>query len=110
MAKGGNLMTSDVTISLSLLFSIVSVVGVIVAIITSLKKNQEEEASKYLDIEKHFVKIDMKLDNFMDSTNRILKNQEKATDQIQELSEKLIAHEKELENHDQRLNKLEGKE
>ena len=110
MAKGGNLMTSDVTISLSLLFSIVSVVGVIVAIITSLKKNQEEEASKYLDIEKHFVKIDMKLDNFMDSTNRILKNQEKATDQIQELSEKLIAHEKELENHDQRLRKLEGKE
>lgn len=110
MAKGGNLMTSDVTVSLSLLFSIVSVVGVIVAIITSLKKNQEEEASKYLDIEKHFVKIDMKLDNFMDSTNRILKNQEKATDQIQELSEKLIAHEKELENHDQRLNKLEGKE
>lgn len=103
-------MTSDVTISLSLLFSIVSVVGVIVAIITSLKKNQEEEASKYLDIEKHFVKIDMKLDNFMDSTNRILKNQEKATDQIQELSEKLIAHEKELENHDQRLRKLEGKE
>ena len=101
-------MTSDVTISLSLLFSIVSVVGVIVAIITSLKKNQEEEASKYLDIEKHFVKIDMKLDNFMDSTNRILKNQEKATDQIQELSEKLIAHEKELENHDQRLRKLEG--
>lgn len=110
MAKGGNYMTSDVTISLSLLFSIVSVVGVIVAIITSLKKNQEEEASKYLDIEKHFVKIDMKLDNFMDSTNRILKNQEKATDQIQELSERLIAHEKELENHDQRLNKLEGKE
>ena len=44
-------MNSDVTISLSLLFSIVSVVGVIVAIVTSLKKNQEEEATKYLDIE-----------------------------------------------------------
>jgi DNA repair ATPase RecN len=101
-------MNSDVTISLSFLFSIVSVIGVIVAIMTSLKKNQEEEASKQLDIEKHFVKIDMKLDNFMDSTNRILKNQEKATDQLQELSEKLIAHDKELENHDQRLKKLEG--
>ena len=103
-------MNSDVTISLSLLFSIVSVVGVIVAIVTSLKKNQEEEATKYLDIEKHFVKIDMKLDNFMDSTKQILKNQEKANDQIQELSEKLIAHDKELENHNQRLRKLEGME
>ncbi len=103
-------MNSDVTISLSLLFSIVSVVGVIVAIVTSLKKNQEEEATKYLDIEKHFVKIDMKLDNFMDSTRQILKNQEKANDQIQELSEKLIAHDKELENHNQRLRKLEGME
>jgi DNA repair ATPase RecN len=103
-------MNSDVTISLSLLFSIVSVVGVIVAIVTSLKKNQEEEATKYLDIEKHFVKIDMKLDNFMDSTRQILKNQEKANDQIQELSEKLIAHDKELENHNQRLKKLEGME
>ena len=103
-------MNSDITISLSFLFSIVSVVGVIVAIVTSLKKNQEQEANKQHDIEKHFVKIDMKLDNFMDSTNRILKNQEKATDQIQELSEKLIAHDKELENHDQRIKKLEGKE
>ena len=103
-------MNSDVTISLSLLFSIVSVVGVIVAIVTSLKKNQEEEATKYLDIEKHFVKIDMKLDNFMDSTNRILKNQEKATDQIQELSAKIIAHDKELENHERRLKQLEGME
>ena len=103
-------MNSDITISLSFLFSIVSVVGVIVAIVTSLKKNQEQEANKQLDIEKHFVKIDMKLDNFMDSTNRILKNQEKATDQIQELSKKLIAHDKELENHDQRIKKLEGKE
>ena len=101
-------VNSDITISLSFLFSIVSVIGVVVAIVSSLKKNQEEEANKQLDIEKHFVKIDMKLDNFMDSTNRILKNQEKSNDQIQELSEKLIAHDKELENHDQRLKKLEG--
>ena len=46
----------------------------------------------------------------MDSTRQILKNQEKANDQIQELSEKLIAHDKELENHNQRLRKLEGME
>lgn len=103
-------MNTDVTISLSLLFSIISVIGVIVAITSSLKKNQEQEANKQLDIEKHFVKIDMKLDNFMDSTNRILKNQEKSNDQLQAISEKLIAHDKELENHDQRLMKLEGKE
>lgn len=103
-------MNTDVTISLSLLFSIISVIGVIVAITSSLKKNQEQEANKQLDIEKHFVKIDMKLDNFMDSTNRILKNQEKSNDQLQAISEKLIAHDKELENHDQRLKKLEGKE
>lgn len=103
-------MNSDVTISLSLLFSIISVIGVIVAITSSLKKNQEQEANKQLDIEKHFVKIDMKLDNFMDSTNRILKNQEKSNDQLQAISEKLIGHDTKLENHDQRLKKLEGKE
>lgn len=107
-------MYSDITISLSLVFSIIAAIGVIVNIVSNVKKNHETEEQKQLDIEKNFVKINMKLDSFCEQTREILKNQEKANDEIKSFSEKLIKeHErvetlfKYKEDHELRIKKLE---
>jgi DNA anti-recombination protein RmuC len=108
-------MTQDTTISLSLLFSIISVVAVILTILNGIKKNQEQENNKEIEMEKNFLKINMKIDQFFDTTNKILKSQEKATDDIQAIRETLSKEQEQIrtlfKNQDdivKRICRLEG--
>ena len=75
----------------------VSCVGVIVSMVSTFKKADEARTNEKLDIEKNFVKINVKLDSFCEQTKTILHNQEKANDEIKKLSDKLIHDDERIE-------------
>jgi hypothetical protein len=109
-------MSPDTTISVSLILSVISCVGVIVAIISTFKKDNESRTNEKLDIEKNFVKVNVKLDNFCDSINALVKQNEKATDEIRYIRDHLVRNEENIEmlfryhdDHEERIKRLEDK-
>jgi hypothetical protein len=100
-------MNADTQISLSLIFSVLASLGVIVAIVQAFKKDNDTRTKEKLDIEKNFVKINLKLDTFCDDVKEILKNQEKSNDELRQLSERAIKDHERIEDHERRLTKLE---
>ncbi len=107
-------MTSDATISIALIFSIISTIGVVVTIASTLKKDHQSEINKQLDIERNFVKINLKLDTFCDETKEILKNQEKSNDEIKGISQQIVKQSERIEtlfhyhsDHEERIKCLE---
>ena len=79
------------------ILSIISCLGVVVSIVSTLKKDSEARTNEKLDIEKNFVKINVKLDSFCDQIKTMLHNQEKANDEIKKLSNKLIQDDERIE-------------
>lgn len=90
-------MRTDTTISIAFILSIISCLGVVVSIVSTLKKDSEARTNEKLDIEKNFVKINVKLDSFCDQIKTMLHNQEKANDEIKKLSDKLIQDDERIE-------------
>lgn len=110
------MISADTSINFSLILSIISCIGVIVAIAQAFKKDSDAKTSEKLDIEKNFVKINVKLDNFCEQTKQILKNQEKSSDELRSLSEEIVKNDeriqtlfKHYEDHEERIKKLEEK-
>lgn len=97
----------DITVSVAFLFSCVSVIGVVVSILNTNKKNQEAEKEKELSIERNFVKVNLKLDTLCDQITSILKKQEKDSDSLGAISEKLTRFEVQINEHERRIEKLE---
>lgn len=106
-------MNLDTTVSISLLLSLVSCAGVIFTIFTTARKNNDSSSDKKLEeklnIEKNFVKINLKLDSFCDDVREILKNQEKSNDELRRVSDELIKDSSMIEDHERRIKALEGK-
>lgn len=75
-------MGADTTISLSLIFSSISMIGVIANIFISFRRESEQNKLKEVQIEKHFVQIDVKLDDFLNRMSDIAKNSEKSAERI----------------------------
>lgn len=110
------MLTGNEAISLALILSILAAAGTIVNIISTIKKDRKDEEAKHLDIEKNFVKINVKLDNFCDTTKEMLKAQEKASDTSAELAKQLIQHSEQIKtlfnsvkDHEERITNLERK-
>lgn len=113
-------MNLDTTVSISLLLSLVSCAGVIYTILTTARKNQKgerkeedsernKEFEEKLNIEKNFVKINLKLDAFCEDVREILKNQEKSNDELRRVSDQLIKENAMIEDHERRIKALEEK-
>lgn len=109
-------MGTDTTISIAFILSMVSCVGVIVSMVSTFKKADEARTNEKLDIEKNFVKINVKLDAFCEQTKTILHNQEKANDELKKLSDKLIQDDERIETLfdyckrlEERLSRLENR-
>ena len=75
-------MGADATISLSLIFSSISMIGVIANIFISFRRESESNKLKEVQIEKHFAQIDVKLDDFLNRMSDIAKNSEKSAERI----------------------------
>lgn len=108
-------MTPETTINIALIFAIVSAVGTIVGIISTIRRQNENENKKALEIEKNFVKVNYKLDEFCDTSRSLMRNIEKADETLKEVSEELVRHSERIEtlfrkskDHEERLKLLEN--
>ena len=77
-------MGAETTISLSLIFSSISMIGVIANMIISFKRESESSRQKEVQIEKHFAQIDVKLENFILTMSDIAKSNENSAQKIDE--------------------------
>lgn len=109
-------MNAGQTISLSLIFSIVSMVGVIVNIFGTYKRDSDVEKKKEIDIEKNFARISVKLDEFGRQISEVVKRSEKSGDKIEEISREITKQNERIttlfhykDDHEKRLSELEEK-
>lgn len=114
-------MTPDTTISVALLISIVSIVCTMINTFSGTKKWAEEQNardnSRQVEIEKNFVKINVKLDDFCDTTKRLLADGNEKAEQLKKLSEQSILASEQIrtlfkykDDHENRISALENKE
>ena len=106
------------TISVAVLISIISLICTLINTFSGGKKTireqDEKENNKQLEIEKNFVKINVKLDNFCETSNKLLAENAKKTDELRVVSEKLVTVNEKVstlfkykDEHDERLKELE---
>ena len=106
----------EMTISVALIFSAIAVISQIYAIYTGHKKSQEEEERKDIEIEKSFMRLDLKLDHFQETTAAMLQRQEEHAVRMEKLSGEIIKSNERIatlfrykDDHESRLKKLEEK-
>lgn len=107
-------MGADATISLSLIFSSISMIGVIVNIFISFRRESESNKLKEVQIEKHFAQIDVKLDDFLNRMSDIAKNSEKSAERIDANLQEIIKSNERIgtlfrlhDEHEKRISSLE---
>ena len=107
-------MGADATISLSLIFSSISMIGVIANIFISFRRESEQNKLKEVQIEKHFAQIDVKLDDFLNRMTDIAKNSEKSAERIDANLQEIIKSNERIgtlfrlhDEHEKRISSLE---
>ena len=87
-------MTPETSVSIALLISLTSLACTLINTFAGGKKRQEEQAerekNRQMDIEKIFVKINVKLDDFCDTTKKMMTENSEKTEQLKKVSEQLI--------------------
>lgn len=110
-------MGAETTISLSLIFSIISMIGVLGNIIVSLRRETESNKQKEIQIEKHFVKIDVKLDEYINRMTTIANNTDKTSEKLDGISQEIAKTNERIgtlfrlhDEHEKRIANLEQRE
>ena len=108
------MMGTDTTISLSLIFSSISMIGVMANIFISIKRESDSSKAKEVQIEKHFAQIDVKLENFLNRMSQIAQNSEKSSERIDTNLQEIIKSNERIgtlfrlhDEHEKRINALE---
>lgn len=87
-------MGPETSVSIALLISLTSLACTLINTFAGGKKRQEEqserEKNRQMDIEKNFVKINVKLDDFCDTTKKMMAENSEKTEQLKNVSEQLI--------------------
>lgn len=116
-------MDGTITLSVALVFSVIAASGTLYNIYNGQRKNKdeenerkEEEKNKSFEMEKNFLKLDLKMDNVIGATNTILEKQEKQAIRIEQLSGEIIKSNEKIttlfkykDDHEERLKRLESK-
>ncbi len=112
-------MTPEASVSIALLISLTSLACTLINTFAGGKKRQEEQAerekNRQLDVEKNFVKINVKLDDFCDTTKKMMAENGEKTEQLKKVSEQLILVTERVntlfkykDDHEQRIKDLEN--
>lgn len=112
-------MTPEASVSIALLISLTSLACTLINTFAGGKKRQEEQAdrekNRQLDVEKNFVKINVKLDDFCDTTKKMMVDNGEKTEQLKKVSEQLILVTERVntlfkykDNHEARIKELEN--
>lgn len=87
-------MNTDTSISIALLISLTSLACTLINTFAGGKKRQEEQAerekNRQMEIEKNFVKINMKLDDFCDTTKKLMAENGEKAEQLKNVSEQIV--------------------
>ena len=87
-------MASETSVSIALLISLTSLACTLINTFAGGKKRQEEKAerekNRQMDIEKNFVKINVKLDDFCDTTKKMMAENSEKTEQLKKVSEQMV--------------------
>ncbi len=120
-------MTGNDTISIALLLAIGSLIVSVIGVIINIKKANKETADdkkkaleaeneRQLKMQENFVKVNLKLDTFCDTTKELMKQNEKTSDSTQELTKQMIKCSERIEtlfrykdDHERRISDLEDK-
>ena len=113
-------MTQEASISIALLISLTSLACTLINTFAGGKKRQEEQAerekNRQMDIEKNFVKINVKLDDFCDTTKKMMAENSEKTEQLKKVSEQIVIVTERVktlykykEDHEERIKGLEEK-
>lgn len=113
-------MTPETSVSIALLISLTSLACTLINTFAGGKKRQEEQAerekNRQMDIEKNFVKINVKLDEFCDTTKKIMAENSEKTEQLKNVSEQLVLITERVktlfkykDDHEERIKGLEDK-
>lgn len=113
-------MNPETSVSIALLISLTSLACTLINTFAGGKKRQEEQAerekNRQMDIEKNFVKINVKLDEFYDTSKKIMAENGEKTEQLKKVSEQLILVTERVktlfkykDDHEVRIKELEDK-
>lgn len=112
-------MNPETSVSIALLISLTSLACTLINTFAGGKKRQEEQAerekNRQLDVEKNFVKINVKLDDFCDTTKKMMAENGEKTEQLKKVSEQLVLVTERVntlfkykDDHEARLKELEN--
>lgn len=107
-------------ISLAFIISIISIVCVLINTTGGEKKRQKDNAElehqRQIEIEKNFVKLNVKLDDFADTSRKLMQESNEKTAQLKKVSEHLVLISEQVktlfkykDDHESRIKELEGK-
>jgi chromosome segregation ATPase len=113
-------MTPETSVSIALLISLTSLACTLINTFAGGKKRQEEQAerekNRQMEIEKNFVKINMKLDDFCDTTKKLMAENSEKTEQLKNVSEQIVLVKERVntlfkykDDHEERIKGLEDK-
>lgn len=113
-------MTPEASVSIALLISLTSLACTLINTFAGGKKRQEEQAerekNRQMDIEKNFVKINVKLDEFCDTTKKMMAENSEKAEQLKNVSEQLVLVTERVkmlfkykDDHEERIKGLEDK-
>lgn len=110
-------MGTETTVSLSLIFSIISMIGVLANIIVSLRRETETTKQKEVQIEKHFAQLDVKLDEFLKHMSNLDKSSDRTAEKIDTISQEIAKTNERIgtlfrlhDEHEKRITNLESKQ
>lgn len=113
-------MNPETSVSIALLISLTSLACTLINTFAGGKKRQEEQAerekNRQMDIEKNFVKINVKLDDFCDTTKKMMAENSEKTEQLKKVSEQIVLVTERVktlykykDDHEERIKSLEEK-
>lgn len=113
------MLQQETSISIALLISIVAIACTLFNTFSGQESRQRENAEsdkrRDVDIERNFVKINVKLDSFCETSNTMLRNQEKSSDAIKDLTNQVTKISEQIstlyhykDEHEKRITNLES--
>lgn len=112
-------MTPNDTVSLAVIFSVLSLIVAIAGLYLSAKKQKIEDAEKKqnemetenqreLKLQENFLKVNMKLDTFCDTMQQMVVKSDKNSEELRKIREQLIEDRGTLKDHEKRIASLEA--
>lgn len=115
MMAATSLVSADTTISITVILSILSAIGVIFSITMGVKKDSREEEERRIDIAEQFAKVNVKLDQFGTTIYEMNRRSEYTMEEMKKVNISIARCDERIEtlfkyhdDHEKRLAEIEG--